>query len=173
MNKTKMLTLAALMAALSNILSTELFTIPLAVGPSVSRIHFAQIPIFLSGYLAGPWAGLLTGAVGGLYMSFTMIPFVFGGLALLGFSTGFIARRFNLRPFLSAILAWVVQGFYVYVTDYYWFTSVQSMPGHVATGVVTTILSKLTVEAVIAAVLVEVVVLSLRRTGLLSVLGEG
>jgi uncharacterized membrane protein len=168
-----MLTIAALMAALSNILSTELFTIPLAVGPIVSRIHFTQIPIFLSAYLAGPWAGLLTGAVGGLYMSFTMIPFVFGGLALLGFSTGFIAKRLKLRPFLSAIIAWVVQAAYVYLTDYFWFTSVQSMPGHVATGVVATILSKLTVEAVIAAVLVEVVVLSLRTTGILSVLSEG
>jgi LytS/YehU family sensor histidine kinase len=167
-----MLTIAALMAALSNILSTELFTIPLAVGPIVSRVHFAQIPIFLSGILAGPWAGLLTGAVGGLYMSFTMIPFVFGGLALLGFMTGYVAKRFKFRPFLSAILAWVVQAAYVYVTDYFWFTSVQSMPGRVATGVVTTILMKLTVEAVIAAILVEVVVLSLGRTGLLSVLGE-
>ena len=167
-----MLTIAALMAALSNILSTELFTIPFAVGPIVSRVHFTQIPIFLSAYLAGPLGGLLAGAVGGLYMSFTMIPFVFGGLALLGFSAGYIAKRFKLRPFVSAILAWVVQAVYVYVTDYYWFTSVQSMPGHVATGVVATILSKLTVEAVIAAVLVEVVVLSLRRTGLLSVLGE-
>jgi LytS/YehU family sensor histidine kinase len=167
-----MMTIAALMAALSNILSTELFTIPLAVGPIVSRVHFTQIPIFLSGILAGPWAGLLTGAVGGLYMSFTMIPFVFGGLALLGFMTGYVAKRFKFRPFLSAILAWVVQAAYVYVTDYFWFTSVQSMPGRVATGVVTTILMKLTVEAVIAAILVEVVVLSLGRTGLLSVLGE-
>ena len=105
MNRTKVLTIAALMAALSNILSTEPFTIPLAIGPIVSRVHFTQIPIFLSGYLAGPWAGLLTGAVGGLYMSFTMIPFVFGGLALLGFSTGYIAKRLKLRSFFSAILA--------------------------------------------------------------------
>jgi thiamine transporter ThiT len=172
-NRTKVLAVAALMAALTNILSTELFTIPFAVGPIVSRVHFSQIPIFLSGYLAGPWAGLLTGAVGGLYMSFTMIPFVFGGLALLGFMTGYIAKRFKFRPFLSAILAWVVQAAYVYVTDYYWFTSVQSMPGHVATGVVTSILTKLTVEAVIAAILAEVVILSLGRTGLLSILSEG
>lgn len=172
MNRTKMLAVAALMAALSNILSTELFIIPIALGPIVSRVHFSQIPIFLSGYLAGPWAGLLTGAVGGLYMSFTMIPFVFGGLALLGFSTGYIAKRLKLRPFLSAILAWAIQAVYVYVTDYYWFTSIQSMPGHVATGVVTTILIKLTVEAVIAAILAEVVILSLGRTGLHSILGE-
>ena len=172
MNRTKVLTIAALMAALSNILSTEPFTIPLAIGPIVSRVHFTQIPIFLSGYLAGPWAGLLTGAVGGLYMSFTMIPFVFGGLALLGFSTGYIAKRLKLRPFFSAILAWVIQAVYVYITDYYWFTSVQSMPGHVATGVITTILTKLTVEAVIAAILVEIVILSLGRTGLLSILDE-
>jgi riboflavin transporter FmnP len=172
MNRTKVLTIAALMAALSNILSTEPFTIPLAIGPIVSRVHFTQIPIFLSGYLAGPWAGLLTGAVGGLYMSFTMIPFVFGGLALLGFSTGYIAKRLKLRSFFSAILAWVIQAVYVYITDYYWFTSVQSMPGHVATGVITTILTKLTVEAVIAAILVEIVILSLGRTGLLSILDE-
>ncbi len=107
-----------------------------------------------------------------MYMSFMMIPFVFGGLALLGFSTGYIAKRLKLRTFLSAILAWAIQSVYVYITDYYWFTSVQSMPGHVATGVVMSILTKLTVEAVIAAILIEVVILSLGRTGLLSVLGE-
>jgi len=172
MNRTKVLTVAALMAALSNILSMEPFTIPITIGPFVSRVHFTQIPIFLSGYVAGPWAGLLTGAIGGLYMSFMMIPFVFGGLALLGFSTGYIAKRLKLRPFLSAILAWAIQSVYVYITDYYWFTSVQSMPGHVAMGIVTSILTKLTVEAVIAAILVEVVILSLGRTGLLSILGE-
>jgi riboflavin transporter FmnP len=172
MNRTKVLVFAALMAALSNILSTEPFTIPIAIGPIVSRVHLTQIPIFLGGYIAGPWAGLLTGAIGGLYMSFTMIPFVFGGLALLGFSTGYIAKRQKLRPSLSAILAWGIQAVYVYITDYYWFTLVQSMPGHVATGVITTILTKLTVEAVIAAILAEFVILSLARTGLLSVLGE-
>ncbi len=170
MNKTKVLAVAALMAALSNLLSTEFFTIPISIGPIVSRVHFTQIPIFLSGYLAGPWAGLLTGAVGGLYMSFTMIPFVFGGLALLGFSTGFLAKRLKFRPFLSSIFAWVIQGVYVYVTDYYWFTSIQSMPGSVAVGVITTIMTKLTIEAIIASIFVEIVILSLKRTGLLSIL---
>lgn len=158
------------MAALSNILSTEPFTIPLTVGPIVTRIHFTQIPIFLSGYIAGPWAGLLTGAIGGLYMSFTVIPFVFGGLAVLGFSTGYIEKRLKFRPFLASILAWGIQAVYVYATDYFWFTYVQSMPGHVATGVISTIIVKLTIEAVISAILVEVVVLSLRRTGLISLL---
>ena len=81
MNTTKRLTFVAIMAALSNLLSTELFSIPIAVGPFVSKIHFAQLPIFLSGLLAGQTAGLLAGAAGGLYMSFTVLPFIIGGLA--------------------------------------------------------------------------------------------
>jgi uncharacterized membrane protein len=61
-------------AALSNILSIKPFAIPIPASPFTTKIHFTQLPIFPSSILAGPWAGMLTGAVGGLYMSATMIP---------------------------------------------------------------------------------------------------
>jgi thiamine transporter ThiT len=163
--KTKIVVFAALMAALANVLSVEPFVIPIVLGPFVSRIHLSQLPIFLSGCLAGPWAGLVTGAVGGIYMSVTAVPFIVGGLGLLGFSSGFFSKRVGLRPVLASVLAWCVQAVYVSVTDYFWFTAVSGMPHPVAVGVVSNILIKLTVEAVISSVLVEWLIFSIRRSG--------
>jgi len=170
MKNTKILTFAGLMAALSNILSMDPFVIPVTIGPFASKIHFAQLPIFLSGCLAGPYAGLLTGVAGGLYMSVTVIPFIIGGLGLLGLSTGLISKRLKLRPFFSSIIAWCIQSVYVFFTDYVWFTSFQLMPRKVAFGVVTTILIKLTVEAIISSILAEILLPSLKRAGLSSML---
>lgn len=98
-------------------------------------------------------------------MSFTVeIPFVVGGLAILGFCTGFFTKKF--RPFISAILAWCVQAPYVFVTDYVWFTSYRSMPTLVALTTISTIMIKLTVEAIIASVLVEILIPYIKRAGL-------
>jgi hypothetical protein len=164
--KTKNITFAALMAALSNILSLPPFVLPLVVGPFSSAIHFTQLPIFLSGIMAGPWAGLITGGVGGFYMSFSVgIPFIIGGLALLGGATGYISKRYGLRPFLSSLIAWSIYAPYVFVTDYLWFTSYRLMPTSAAWNVVTTIVLKLAVEAVIAAALVELIIPIIRRAG--------
>lgn len=164
MGQAKLLAFAALMAALSNILSIEPFVIPIPAGPFPSKIHFTQLPIFISGILAGPYAGLLTGAVGGLYMSFTAIPFIIGGLALLGVSAGLFAKKF--RPLFSGILAWCVQAPYVFITDYVWFTSFRFMPSSATLAAVSTILIKLTIEAVIASVLVEILIPYIKRAGL-------
>lgn len=169
MSKAKILTFAALMAALSNVLSIEPFVIPIAAGPFPSKIHFTQLPIFISGILAGPWAGLLTGAIGGLYMSFSVgIPFIIGGLAILGVSTGLFAKK--LRPSISAVLAWCVQAPYVLLTDYVWFTSFRTvpppMPSSAALTSISMILIKLTVEAIIASVLVEILIPYIKRAGL-------
>ncbi len=150
------------MAALSNVLSVEPFAIPIAIGQS--KIHFAQLPIFITGVLGGPWAGLLTGSIGGLYMSFSMIPFIVGGLAILGFCTGSFTKKF--RPFFSSILAWCVQAPYVFLTDYVWFTSFKFLPASIALATITTIMIKLTIEAVIASVLAEILVPYIKRAGL-------
>lgn len=160
----KLLAFAALMVALSNVLSITPFTIPIPAGLFPTEIHFTQLPIFLSGILAGPFVGLLTGAVGGLYMSFTKIPFIIAGLALLGVSAGLFSKKF--RPLFSGILAWCVQAPYVFVTDYVWFTSFMSMPSPAALTAVSTILIKLTVEAVVGSILVEILVPYIKRAGL-------
>lgn len=165
---TKTLAVAALMAALANILSTELFTIPIVLGPFASKIHFTQLPIFISAILAGPWAGLLTGGIGGLYMSYSVgIPFIVGGLAILGFSSGFLANRLKVRPLLSSILAWCIQAPYVFVTDYVWFVYSRLMPAPVALTVITTILINLTIEAIIASIIATTIVHYIKRTGIL------
>jgi len=164
LRQAKLLAFAALMAALSNILSIAPFTIPISAGPFPTEVHFTQLPIFISGILAGPSAGLLTGAVGGLYMSFTKIPFIIGGLVILGVSTGLFAKK--LRPLYSGILAWGVQAPYVLITDYVWFASFKFMPHSVALATVGTILVKLTVEAIIASILVEILIPYIKRAGL-------
>ncbi len=166
-NRTKVLVFAALMAALTNILSLDFLVIPIIIGPFASRIHISQLAILVSGTFAGPLSGLLTGAIGGIYMSYSVsIPFLIGGLALLGFSAGLFTKKLKLRPFLSSILAWCVQAPYVLVTDYVWFVYSRLMPPGVALTVVTTILINLTVETIIASILAEIIIHYLKRTGL-------
>jgi LytS/YehU family sensor histidine kinase len=167
MSRTKTLTFIALMAALSVILSLPPFVIPITIGTFPSEVHFTQIPILLSGILAGPWAGLVTGAIGGLYMSWSVeIPFIVGGLALLGLAAGFFAKKLKLRPLFTGILAWGVQSPYVFVTDYTWFIFSRGMPSPAALAVVTTILVKLTIEALIASALSAIVIPYIKRPGI-------
>jgi uncharacterized membrane protein len=164
-NRTKVLVFAAVMAALTNILSLDFFVIPIIIGPFASRIHISQLAILVSGTFAGPLSGLITGTIGGIYMSYSVsIPFVIGGLALLGFSAGLFSKKLKLRPFLSSILAWCIQMPYVLVTDYVWFVFSSLMPPQVALTVITTILINLTVEAIIASILAEIIVHYLKRT---------
>jgi thiamine transporter ThiT len=163
-SRTKTITFVAVMAALSNILSTPPFVIPIAIGSLNSSIHFTQVPILISGILAGPWIGLLTGAIGGLYMSFSAeIPFIVGGLAILGLISGFLANKIGLRPLFSSILAWGIQAPYVFVTDYVWFVFFRAMPPPVALMTVTIILVKLTVEALIASGLTAIIIPYIKR----------
>ena len=104
----------------------------------------------------------MTGAIGGLYMSFTRIPFIIGGLAVLGLATGFFGRR--VRPLYAGILAWLVQAPYVAVTDYVWFAIFLERSPEAAWAFVTSIMTVLTIEAVISSALVEVIVRYLKRT---------
>ena len=159
MRKTKVLAFTALMAGLANVLS--LLMVPVAPGVN---IHFFQVAIFLCGILAGPWAGLIGGAIGGLYMSWAAIPFIVGGIAILGAASGLLARRF--RPFIAGFLAWVVQAPYVIATDYIWFARLKFLPSDVAWARIITILGLLTIEAVICAALVEGIIYYLKRAGI-------
>jgi len=158
--RTQVLTLVALMAALANVLSVPPIAVPIAPGITV---HFTQLPIYLAALLAGPFAGLITGAVGALYMSFftARIPFIIGGLAILGFVTGVLRKRY--RPFIAGVLAWVVQAPYVVVTDFVWFTVVNHMPAEGAWALILQLMIVLTIEAVIGSALAQIIVSYLSR----------
>jgi len=139
---------------------------PIPLGSFEGSVHFTQFPIFVAAILAGLAGGLITGAAGGLLMSFAVspkIPFIVGGLAILGGSAGLFAKR--LRPIFAGILAWLVQAPYVAVTDYLWFTSFlpNKMPPQVAWALVTTILVILTIEALISAALAEIIITYLKK----------
>jgi len=164
MTKAKTIAFVALMAALANVMSIPPLAIPLPLGPFTSSIHFFQLAIFLCGILAGPWAGLLGGAVGGLYMSITRIPFVIGGIAILGSSAGLFAKKF--RPAIAGSLAWLVQAPYVVVTDYVWFTLFSGTSSAIALGLILPIMVTLTLEAIVCAILADIIVHYLKRAGI-------
>jgi len=163
--KVKTMSFAALMGALAIVLSVPPLAVPISLGSFESSIHFFQLAVFLSGILAGPIAGAVTGAVGGVYMAVTRIPFVVGGVAILGGAVGLLAKR--VRPLFAGLLAWVVQAPYVVVTDFFWFTlfSPGPVPPAAAWAIITGIMIKLTLEAVVCSVLAEILVPLIRRAG--------
>jgi uncharacterized membrane protein len=161
--KTKTVAFVAVMAALANVMSLPPIAIPIPLGTFTSSIHFFQLAIFLVALFAGPWAGLLSGVVGSLFMSATRVPFIIGGIALLGLFTGVFAKRF--RPVTACLLAFVAQLPYVLVTDYVWFTYFMGIQSSAALGIIAPILLSLGVEAVICAVLADVIVHYLKKAG--------
>jgi len=162
--KAKTIAFVALMAALANVMSLPPLTIPIPLGAFTSSIHFFQLAIFLAAILAGPWAGLLSGAVGCLFMGVTRIPFIVGGIALLGACTGLFAKRF--RPVMASLLGFLVQLPYVLVTDYVWFTFFMGNPPSVALSIIAPIVVSLGLEAVACAVLADVIVHYLKNAGI-------
>ena len=158
---TQKLSFIALMAALANILSVPPIAFPIAPGITV---HFTQLPILVAGVLLGPLGGLVTGAVGALYMGLVVarIPFILGGLAILGCAAGFFSRK--VRPFFAGVLAWVVQAPYVAVTDYVWFNMFLERTPTQAWAIIIPIMVTLTTEALIRSALAEVIVRYLHRT---------
>jgi len=147
------------MAALANILSFPPIALPIT--PEIT-VHFSQLPIFVAGIVTGPAGGLMTGAVGGLYMSFFKIPFIIGGLAILGLATGFFGKR--VRPLYAGLLAWLVQAPYVVLTDYVWFATFLQRTPQSAWAFVASIMTVLTIEAVVSSALTEITVRYLKKT---------
>jgi LytS/YehU family sensor histidine kinase len=152
------------MAALANVMSFPPLAIPLQLGEFTSAVHFFQLAIFLSGILAGPWAGVLSGAIGGLYMGITKIPFVIGGIAILGGSAGLFAKK--VRPLFAGLLAWLVQAPYVLVTDYIWFTLFLGRSPAIAWAIITPIMINLTLQAIICSILANIIVHYIKRAGI-------
>ncbi|MCW3981848.1 MAG: ECF transporter S component [Candidatus Bathyarchaeota archaeon] len=160
------LTLAAVMGALANVLAFPPLAVPVHMGGFDSKLHFSQIAIFVSGSLSGSSYGAIAGAIGGLFMGLGLpgIPFIIVGLAILGFTNGFFATKF--RPVVAGILAWCVQAPYVVMTDYVWFTQFLSRTPAAAWAILTPIIIKLTIEAAVSAVLVDILIQYVKKAGL-------
>jgi hypothetical protein len=97
-------------------------------------------------------------------MSVTKIPFVVSGIVLLGFSVGLFAKK--VRPVFAGLLAWLVQAPYVLVTDYVWFTLFVGTSPAAAWALLAPIMINLTLQAVICAVLAEIIVHYVKRAGI-------
>ena len=152
------------MAALANVMSLPPLAIPIQFGGFTSAFHFFQLPILLCGILAGPWAGLVSGAVGSLYMGVTRIPFVVGGIAILGVGAGLFAKR--VRPVFAGLLAWLVQAPYVLVTDYVWFSLFVGNSPAVAWSIILPIMINLSLQALVCAALADVITHFTKRAGI-------
>lgn len=154
------------MGALANILAFPPIAVLIVVGGFESSIHFSQVPIFIVGVLAGPMYGLITGGIGGLFMGVyhPRIPFIIVGLAILGLANGIFAKK--LRPSVAGILAWCVQAPYVFITDYIWFYFFIHVKAEAILGILTPIMIKLTLEAVISAFLADALVYYIKKAGL-------
>lgn len=163
MKKTKTIAFIAIMAALANLMSLPPLAIPLQIGGYTSAIHFFQLAIFICGIIAGPYAGMLSGAVGSLYMGISRTPFVIGGIALLGFAVGLFAKK--VRPIFAGLLAWLVQAPYVLVTDYIWFTLFIGNSPTTAWATIAPIMMNLTLQTMICTVLADIIIHYLKRTG--------
>jgi len=153
------------MAALAIVLSVPPFAIPLPLPGFTSEIHFFQLAIFLCAIIAGPWAGLVSGAVGALYMGIERIPFIIGGIALLGFMTGILSKKF--RPVFACLVAWIVYAPYVVLTDYIWFTGFVGMPSSNAWALIAPIMVNLALQGVISAILADLIVNYVKRSKLI------
>jgi LytS/YehU family sensor histidine kinase len=164
MQKAKVLALAVVMAALANVMSVPPLAIPLQLGEFTSAVHFFQLAIFLCGILGGPWAGLLGGAVGGLYMSVTKIPFIVGGIAILGGGVGLFAKR--VRPVFASFLAWLVQAPYTLLTDYVWFALFTGKSSATTWTIVTPIMINLALQAIVCSILADIIMHYIKRAGI-------
>jgi len=162
-SRVKATAIAGVMAALANALSAASVALPIYILGSQTSIHFTQLAVFMAGILSGPFGGLTAGAIGGLFSSFVFpkIPFIIGGLAILGLATGFLAKK--IRPLFAGILAWVIQAPYVAITDYAWFSLSLNRTPQAAWATVTFLLVVLTIEVVISSVLAEIIIAYLKR----------
>ena len=97
-------------------------------------------------------------------MATMRIPFIIGGIALLGGSVGLFAKK--VRPLFAGLLAWVVQAPYVLVTDYVWFTLFVGRSSAVTWAIIIPIMINLTLQAVVCAVLADIIIHYLTRAGI-------
>ncbi len=143
MISSKLVAFTSVTSALTVLLS--FVTIPFLMGV---RIHFFQLGIMVAGVVGGPVSGLVTGALGGLYVaSLRSDPTIVVGNGLLGLFTGLLARK--VRPALAAIGAWgLVQAPWIYLTGTFVF--------QVPPTLMQLVLVLLTIEDTVCAMLADV-----------------
>ena len=110
----KSITLLAVLILLPNLLG--IINIPTSLGFS---IHFFQIAVFLAALIYGPWAGLLSGAIGSAYSAITMNnPYIIVGNMILGFFVGYFASK-KFHTLVSVALSFLIQLPWLIMSDHY------------------------------------------------------
>jgi uncharacterized membrane protein len=84
------------------------------------RIHFFQYLVFLAALIYGPLGGMISGAFGSVYTAMLLNnPYIVIGNIILGGFTGFFARK-GLPVIGAAMLAYLIQVPWLWVSDIYW-----------------------------------------------------
>ncbi len=134
--------LLAFLALFPNLLG--LIVLPTPFG---FKFHLFQIAVFLAALLYGKWGGALSGAAGSVYTAIALNnPFIIGGNIILGFSTGFFAKRTNIV--FAVLAAYAIQLPWLYYTDL-----LAGMPEPAVRGVVVALLFSNVVWAAVAALI--------------------
>ena len=83
------------------------------------KIHSFQLAIFIAAMIYGKKGGALAGLFGSIYSAFIMNnPYIILGNIILGFFVGLFYTK-TKKIFLSVILAFIVQLFWLIPSDYY------------------------------------------------------
>ncbi len=164
----KTLSLIAIMAALSNVLSFFRIVIP---GPVPVVFQIVQFPYLLLAVGLGPLEGAITGAIGSLIMAYNIWsfggagPFIPIGNAILAGVTGIVAkklrvmeRKLSFWPVLCAVIGEIVEAPYIVLTIVFWAVVVGGAPFQLTLVVIALqIVGKAFLEVIISAIIVSLI----------------
>lgn len=162
----KTLSLIAIMAALSNVLSFFGIVVP---GPVPIVFQVVQFPYFLLAVGLGPLEGAITGAIGSLVMAYTIWsygapgPFIPIGNAILAGVTGIVAKKLRVMerkpsfwPVLCAIIGEIVEAPYIILVVVFWTVFVSGAPFQFSLiFIALQIVGKAFIEVIISAIIVS------------------
>jgi uncharacterized membrane protein len=138
----KSVSMLAMLAVFPNLLGMLVLPTPFGF-----KFHLFQILIFLAAALYGKWGGAVSGAFGSVYTAIALgNPYIIFGNILLGFFTGFFAKR--TRLVLAVLAAYAIQLPWLYYTDL-----LVGMPLPAVQGVIIALLFSNIVWAFVAALL--------------------
>lgn len=164
----KTLSLIAIMAALSNVLSFFRIVIP---GPVPIVFQIVQFPYLLLAVGLGPLEGAITGTIGSLIMAYTIWsfggagPFIPIGNAILAGVTGIVAKKLRVMerktsfwPVLCAVIGEIAEAPYIILTIVFWTVVVGGAPFQLAlVAIALQIVGKAFLEVIISAIIVSLI----------------
>lgn len=147
-SRTKMLVINGLFIALT-LVATMFINIRLPIIGNGGLIHLGNVPLFLGAFIFGKRTGAIAGGIGmGLFDLISgwtaWAPFTFVIVGLMGYVSGLISEKLNVRPIIANTVA-VAAALVIKIVGYYftevilfgnWIVPFGSIPGNVVQVVV-------------------------------------